>query len=116
MSIAWKDLRQEILESKHTLKGAILGIGIGMPDLDLSHQFIWHEVFMTGEVAPDISVEEAVEICCMGWAACHMGCKPPANFGIGTANPGQISGCMLPEDFSAKADEIIKEKNHEQGL
>lgn len=52
---------------------------------EVSKTVIWPNVFLTGEIEEDYSDAALCADAFIGWALCHSGNKPTANFGKGMA-------------------------------
>lgn len=77
--------------------------------------YIWPEIFMTGEKPKNYTREQAIADGLCGWAICMSGEEPCEKFGEGMVEIGSVVGCTLPEQLSKEADKILKERSiHEQ--
>jgi hypothetical protein len=75
------------------------------------HQYIWPNIFITGELPPNPNREKLIADALCGWANAHAGAEPPDNFGIGMQKIGEfIKTGILLKDLQIEADKIIKEK------
>jgi len=70
----------------------------------------WHHLFLNGELKEKVSNEELIAIGLMGWGNCHMGSRPPQNFGKGMSYISLRLGGASPDFLSAEADEILKKR------
>jgi len=68
------------------------------------------EIFITGEIPPEMSDLEVLAHAICAWGCCHAGNPPPPNFGKTMVKVRERLGVYLPDDLLALAEKRDDEK------